>query len=48
MFLKLIGPWEIWMKLLICNSQMDLVIDGWGMSSEIVLIWMLLDFTGDQ
>ena len=24
------------------------VIDGWGISSEIVLIWMPLDFTDDQ
>ena len=25
-----------------------LVIDGWGISCEIVLIWMSLDFTDDQ
>ena len=25
-----------------------LVIDGWGISCEIGLIWMSLDFTGDQ
>ena len=25
-----------------------LVIDGWGISSEIVLIWMSLDYTDDQ
>ena len=25
-----------------------LVIDGWGLSSEIALIWMSLDFTEDQ
>ena len=25
-----------------------LVIDGWGMSCEIALIWMSLDFTYDQ
>ena len=25
-----------------------IVIDGWGLSSEIALIWMSLDFTGDQ
>ena len=24
-----------------------LVIDGWGISSEIALIWMSLDFTDD-
>ena len=27
---------------------MILVIDGWGISCETALIWMLLDFTGDQ
>ena len=47
-YLKLIGPWEIWMKFYICNFQMDLVIDGWGISCEIVLIWMSLDFTDYQ
>ena len=26
----------------------NLVIDGWGISSEITLIWMLLDFTDYQ
>ena len=25
-----------------------LVIDGWGISCEMVLIWMSLDFTDDQ
>ena len=25
-----------------------LVIDGWGISCEIALIWMSLDFTDDQ
>ena len=25
-----------------------LVIDGWGISSEIALIWMSLDFADDQ
>ena len=25
-----------------------LVIDGWGISCEIVLIWMSVDFTDDQ
>ena len=24
------------------------MIDGWGISCEIALIWMSLDFTGDQ
>ena len=29
-------------------SKRILVIDGWGISCEIVLIWMSLDFTDDQ
>ena len=28
--------------------QQILVIDGWGISSEIVLIWVSLDFSDDQ
>ena len=28
--------------------KLILVIDGWGISCEIALIWMSLDFTDDQ
>ena len=28
--------------------KLILVIDGWGISCEIALIWMLMDFTDDQ
>ena len=28
--------------------KLILVIDGWGFSCEIALIWMSLDFTDDQ
>ena len=44
-FISLIGPWEIWMKFRYVIFKHILVIDGWGISSEIVLIWMSLDFT---
>ena len=36
------------MKFYICNFKQILVIDGWGISCEIALIWMSLDFTVDQ
>ena len=35
------------MKYYVIFKQI-LVIDGWGISCEIVLIWMSLDFTDDQ
>ena len=31
-----------------CPEINGLVINGWGISSEIALIWMSLDFTDDQ
>ena len=40
--------WEIWMKVLICNLQGILMIDGQGIFCEIALIWMSVDFTDDQ
>ena len=36
------------MKFKICNSQCILVINGWGISSEIALVWMSVVFTDDQ
>ena len=36
------------MKFQICNFQTVLAIDGWGISCEIALIWMSLDFIDDQ
>ena len=44
---KCIGPWEIWMKFLYVIFKQISVIDGWGISCEIALIWMPLDFTDD-
>ena len=41
-------PWEIRTKFYICNFKWILVIDGWGISCEIALIWMSLDVTDDQ
>ena len=43
-----IGPWEIWMKFRHVIFKQILVIDGWGISCEIALMWMSLDFTEDQ
>ena len=45
--LKLIGPWEIENFIYVIFKRI-LVIDGWGISCEIALIWMSLDFTDDQ
>ena len=45
-----VTPWEIWMKFLVCSFQtvkQILVINGWGISCEIALIWMSLDSTDD-
>ena len=36
------------MKFLYVIFKWILVIDGWGISFEIALIWMSLDFTNDQ
>ena len=44
---ELIGPWEIWMKFFI-RYVIFKRIDGRGISCEIALIWMSLDFTDDQ
>ena len=40
------GKFELNFRHLI--FEQILVIDGWGISCEIVLIWMSLDFTDDQ
>ena len=40
------GKFELNFKYVILKQI--LVIDGWGMSSEIALIWMSLDFTDDR
>ena len=36
-YIKLIGPWEIWMNFLYVIFKQILVIDGWGISCEIAL-----------
>ena len=40
-FFKLIGPWEIWIKIKI--FKLTFMIDDWGLSYEIVLRWISLD-----
>ena len=47
-FIQLIGPWEIWMKFIYVISKQILVIDDWGISCEIAIISMSLNFTDDQ
>ena len=44
--IKLIDPWEIWMTYLIFKWILE--IDGGGISCEIALIVMSLDFTDHQ
>ena len=46
--LKLIGPGEFECNFRNVIFKRILVIDGWGISCEIALIWMSLDFTDDQ
>ena len=41
-------PWEILMKFQIINLQLTLVIDGWCISCEIALRWLLLDLNDDK
>ena len=43
-----LNPWEIWMNFRYVIFKRITVIGGWGISCEIVLIWMSLDFTDDQ
>ena len=40
------GKFELKFRHVICKQI--LVLDGWGISCEIALIWMSLDFTDDQ
>ena len=44
---KCSGPWEIWMKLKHVIFEQILVIDGWGISCEIALIWLSTELTDD-
>ena len=41
-------PWEFEWNFIYVISIWILRIDGWGISCEIALIWMSLDFTDDQ
>ena len=45
---SLIGPWEIWLTFQISNFNQILVIDGWGISYEVVLKWLPLDIPNDK
>ena len=47
-FVLLIQTWEIEWNFICVIFEQILVIDGWGISCKIVLIWMSLDFTDDQ
>ena len=40
-------PWGIWLKFQISNFQDELVIDGWSISCDIALKWLLQDLTDD-
>ena len=41
-------PWEIWKKFRWVTFKLILVINGWGISCEIVPRWISLDRTDDE
>ena len=45
---KLIGPLEIGMAFYMSNFKLILVIDSWGTSRQIALIWTLVDLTDEK
>ena len=46
--LNSLAPGKFWLNFRHVICKEILLIDGWGISCEIALIWMSLDFTDDQ